>query len=174
MSGRQAIALGTLTVGVLDIADAFLFFWIRSGVPPARILQSIAAGLIGREAARAGGTSTAMLGLLLHFLIAFVVVLTFYVASRYFRVLTTRTVVSGLLYGLAVYVVMNFVVIPLSAIGARGAMPAPVVMNGLLIHAFGVGLPAAVFAGRARAESSSAPATLRHHSRTRRGVSEAK
>lgn len=150
MSGRKAILYGTLTVGILDILDAVVFFWIRSRVAPARILQSIAAGLIGRQAAATGGVSTAALGLVLHFFIAFAVVLTFYAFSRHARVLTRHSVTSGILYGLGVYAVMNFVVIPLSAIGAHSAMPAPVVINGLLIHAFGVGLPAALFAKAAR------------------------
>jgi hypothetical protein len=55
--------------------------------------------------------------------------------------------VSGILYGLAVYVVMNYVVIPLSAIGPRTAgIPLAVHINGVLIHAFGVGLPSALAA----------------------------
>lgn len=150
MSGRTAVLSGTLVVGVLDIVDAFVFFGVRNGVPPARILQSIAAGLIGRPAAISGGTATAVLGACLHFFIAFVVVLTFYVASRYRRVLTRHALVFGMLYGVAVYVVMNFVVIPLSAAPARGPVPAAVLLNGLLIHALGVGLPTALFARAAR------------------------
>jgi hypothetical protein len=52
-----------------------------------------------------------------------------------------------MLYGLAVYGVMNYVVIPMSAIGPRTApTPLPVLANGLLIHAFGVGVPAALVA----------------------------
>jgi uncharacterized membrane protein len=79
-----------------------------------------------------------------HFFIAFVVVLTFYLASRRAPVLTRHAVVVGLLYGLTVYAVMNFVVLPLSA--ASTAPPSvPVLVNGLLIHALGVGLPTALF-----------------------------
>ena len=65
--------LGALTVGVLDILDAFVFFGIR-GVPPLRILQAVASGLVGPAAAADGGLATAALGLLLHFLIALVIV----------------------------------------------------------------------------------------------------
>lgn len=142
MGSSRAILYGTLVVGVLDALDAVVFFGLR-GVRPIRIFQSIAAGVLGRAAFQ-GGLATAVLGACLHFFIAFVVVLTFYLASRRAPVLTRHAVVSGLLYGLVVYLVMNLVVVPLSA--ASAAPPSvPVLVNGLLIHAFGVGLPTALF-----------------------------
>ena len=146
------ILYGTLAVGILDIADAFVFFWFRNGVRPMRILHSIAAGLLGRDAAMAGGVTTAMLGLALHFFIAFMIVLTFHLASRRMRALTQHPVGCGILYGLAVYAVMNYVVMPLSAAPPRNLVPPlAVLLNGLLIHAFGVGLPAALSVRAARA-----------------------
>jgi hypothetical protein len=139
----RALLLGGLTVGVLDALDALVFFGLR-GVPPARVFQGIAAGLLGRSAV-AGGMTTALLGVLLHFIIAFAVVATYHVAARRIPGLTRRPWIYGPLYGLLVYAVMNFVVIPLSAIGAH-APSAAVLLNGLLIHALGVGLPAALSA----------------------------
>jgi uncharacterized membrane protein YagU involved in acid resistance len=149
MTRARAVLYGGLTVGVLDILDAFIFFGVRNGAPPARILQSIASGLLGREAYR-GGMATAVLGALLHFFIAFIVVLTYYFASRRVPALARRPWLYGPLYGLAVYVVMNYVVLPLSA-AATGTPSWPVLLNGLLIHALGVGLPSALFARRAMA-----------------------
>lgn len=112
---------------------------------PTRILQAIAAGLMGREAAVAGGLRTAALGLVLHFFIAFMVVLTYYLASRRIRALAQHPVLCGVLYGLVVYAVMNYVVVPLSAAPPRTLVPpTTVLINGLLIHALGVGLPAAL------------------------------
>lgn len=143
----RALLYGTLAVGVLDILDAFVFFWLRSGVPPARILQSIASGLLGR-ASFSGGWRTAALGLVLHFFIAFVVVLVFLMGSRRLPVLKRHAIPAGLLYGIAVYLTMTFVVVPASA-AAGGVPPWPVVVNGVLIHMFGVGLPAALAASRA-------------------------
>jgi hypothetical protein len=141
----RALLFGTLAVGVLDILDAMVFFGLR-GVQPIRILQSIAAGLLGRGAF-SGGWRTAALGLALHFFIAFVVVLVFMLASRRVRALTRNPIVFGLAYGLAVYLVMNLVVVPASASGGARAWPAwPVALNGVLIHMFGVGLPAALAA----------------------------
>ena len=144
ISTSRAVLYGTMAVGVLDLLDAFVFFGLRSGVRPIRILQSIAAGLLGR-AAFSGGWRTAALGLALHFFIAFVVVLVFVTASRWLPALRRHAVVAGVLYGIAVYLTMTFVVVPASAAG--GGTPSwPVAMNGVLIHLFGVGLPAALAA----------------------------
>ena len=146
MRPRRALLLGTLTVGVLDIVDALAFFGMR-GVPPLRILQAIASGLVGRDAAAAGGIGMALLGLVLHFFIAFLVVFIFYRASLKVPLLTRFPVIFGVLYGVTVYFVMTLVIVPASAIHAVRALPSlPVLVNGLLIHALGVGIPAALFA----------------------------
>jgi hypothetical protein len=145
MSRRTALVLGTLTVGVLDILDAFVFFGLR-GARPDRILQSIASGVLGR-AAYQGGMPAALLGLLLHFFIAFGVVAIYMIATRLLPALNRRPWIYGLLYGIVVYLVMNRIVVPLSAAAVgSGPTPLPVLVNGILIHLFGVGLPAALFA----------------------------
>jgi hypothetical protein len=154
MTPRTALALGTLTVGTLDILDALIFFGLR-GARPIRIFQSIAAGLLGREAAVQGGLATALLGGVLHYFIAFVIVALYFLASRRASILMRHPVPLGMLYGIGVYFVMNYIVIPLSAANP-GSFSMPVFINGILIHAFGVGLPAALFARAAR-ESRSAP-----------------
>ena len=150
LSGRQAVLYGALAVGTLDALDAIVFFGLRSGARPIRIFQGIASGLLG-PAARQGGLKTADLGLVLHYFIAFGIVVTYFLASRRVRLLTRRPLLCGLLYGVAVYGVMNLVVIPLSRIGGPNMPALPVLANGLLIHMFGVGLPAALFARAARA-----------------------
>ena len=143
----RALVVGTLAVGLLDILDAFIFFGLR-GAKPIGILQSIASGVLG-GAAYQGGMRTALLGLLLHFVIAFGVVATYLVAARLIPALNQRPWLYGLLYGLAVYAVMNLIVVPMSA-AVLGSGPTPLVVrvNGLLIHMFGVGLPAALVAAR--------------------------
>lgn len=148
----RAALLGGLIVAVLDGLDALLFFGLR-GISPARLFQGIASGLLGRSAFE-GGMATALLGVLIHFFIAFAVVITYHFAVRLIPRLTRRPWIYGPLYGLVVYGVMNFVVIPLSAIGARSPSTA-VLLNGLLIHIFGVGLPAALSAGLSSRPASS-------------------
>ncbi|HMB91490.1 MAG TPA: hypothetical protein VKP65_11625 [Rhodothermales bacterium] len=153
----QALLFGTLTVGVLDILDALVFFGLR-GVPPIRIFQSIASGLLGR-AAFSGGLATAALGGVLHFFIAFVIVTVYYLASRWLSPLAQRPLLSGPLYGVFVYAIMTFVVVPLSA-ASSGPLSLAVLINGLLIHVVGVGLPSALFARAASASRSAPPSSV--------------
>ena len=150
LTTSQAVLCGTLTVGTLDILDAFIFNWFRSGVTPGRILQFIASGVLGRESFD-GGAPTAALGLFLHYFIAFVAVTLYILASRRLPILAERPFVFGPLYGLLVHGVMQYVVVPLSAVTrAPGPMPLVVHLNQWLIHAFGVGLVTALFARAAR------------------------
>jgi uncharacterized membrane protein YagU involved in acid resistance len=145
MTRTRAVLLGTLTVGTLDALDAFIFFGLR-GVTPVRILQSIASGVLGRTAYQRG-TGAALLGLALHFFIAFAIVITYVAAARLWPVLARRPWIVGPLYGIAVYLVMNLVVLPMSA-AVVGTFPPPTasLANGVLIHMLGVGLPTALFA----------------------------
>ena len=106
----RAIVTAGLVVGVLDISSAFVIWWQR-GVALQRGLQGIAAGLLGAQSYE-GGMATAGLGLALHFFVAFVVVSTFYAASRKIPFLTKHPFVSGALYGTCVYIVMYWFVLP--------------------------------------------------------------
>ncbi|HET9231251.1 MAG TPA: hypothetical protein VFO00_08175 [Vitreimonas sp.] len=116
-----AILLGGLAAGVLDILYAFVVYGPLSyGVTPEQVLQSVAAGWIGRDASRAGGMETALLGLGLHFLIATLMAAAYLLAATRVSVLTGQAVLCGLVYGLLLYVMMNYIVVPLSAAGANG------------------------------------------------------
>ena len=148
LSEGRALLWGTLIVGTADILDAFIFFGLR-GTRPVRILQGIASGLFGREAF-GGGAATAALGAALHYFIAFVIVWVFLAASRRLPDLARRPWLYGPLYGLVVYAVMNYVVIPLSLVTVR-SKPLAVLANGLLIHMLGVGLTTALIARARRA-----------------------
>jgi hypothetical protein len=145
----RAILIGTLLVGSLDALDAIVVFGLRSGATPTRIFQGIAAGLLG-PAARQGGTPTALLGVVLHFTVAFGIVTTYVLCSRMVPALNRRPWLVGPLFGTAAYFVMNLVVIPLSAIGGPVRFTAFGLTNGLLIHMLGIGLPAALVAARIR------------------------
>jgi hypothetical protein len=144
----RVILYGGLVAGTLDLAAAFISSWLRAGVGPVRVMQSIASGLLG-AAAFTGGAGSAALGVALHFLIATVATAVFYVASRTLRFLVKQPITAGLLYGVAVYLFMNFVVIPLSAVPRRGgAPPLSGRIIGLLIIMFCVGLPIALLVRR--------------------------
>lgn len=143
----QAIALGTLVAGTLDICAAIVSWWLR-GVAPTRVLQGVASGLLGRGAFD-GGMSAAALGLLLHFAIMSVIVTLFVVAARRSVRLTpvarSHAIGIGLAYGIVVYLVMTYVVVPLSA--SPGGLPGFwQFVQGVAIHMACVGLPIALIA----------------------------
>jgi hypothetical protein len=145
----DTIVYGGLAIGVLDFLDATLFFGLGYGAPFMRIWQSVAAGLLGRERAIAGGLKTAVLGLCLHFLIAFIIATVFYVACSILPLLIKHAVISGLLYGVVAYFVMTHIVVPLSNATPRtGPTPWPIFLNGIIGHALLVGLPVALIARR--------------------------
>lgn len=121
MKVMSAILIGGLAAGVLDILYAFVVYGPLSyGLSPVDVLHSVAAGWIGRDAARDGGVTTAALGLGSHFLIAGIMAAVYVVAATRLKALTERAVLGGLVYGLLLYVAMNYVVAPLSAAGANG------------------------------------------------------
>lgn len=125
---------------MLDLTAAIVQFGLR-GIKPIRIMQSIAAGLLGREAYQ-GGTATATLGVALHFLIAFTAAAVYYLASRKLAFLRERPLPSGIFYGVAVYFFMNYVVLPLSRFPV-GRFSVENFVTGILIHMLCVGLPIA-------------------------------
>jgi len=120
-SGRprplETILLGGLVVAALDIANAMTFWALYRGTTPQAILQSIAAGLLGKDAFTMGAPA-ALLGAFLHLFIACAIASAFCAASLLWPALLTRPTVYGPLYGAVVYLVMNQIVIPLSRIGA--------------------------------------------------------
>ena len=135
-----ASLLGGLIAGTLDITYACVYSYLKRGTSPVTILQSVASGAFG-QSAFTGGTKMAALGLLFHFLIALTAAVVYYLASRGLRFLITQAVICGILYGVCVYLFMNFVVLPRSAIPFKMSYPWPALVSGLLIHMFGIGLP---------------------------------
>jgi hypothetical protein len=142
--------------GLLDAIYATVLWGVILGSNPAGVWQGVASGLLGK-ASFEGGNATALLGLALHFFIAFIMALVYVRASRRLPALLERPLLMGALYGVVLYVVMNFVVVPLSHIGFRPptlvgflrAFPPHVILVGPAI--------ALITARRARA----APVTLR-------------
>jgi hypothetical protein len=109
----QTIFLSGLVAGTLDITWAIVQTLI-AGRSPMAMLRFIAGGLLGADALK-GGVGTSMLGLGLHFVIAFGAAAVFYTLSRKISFLVQRPVLAGLLYGVVVWLVMNLVVLPLSS-----------------------------------------------------------
>ena len=143
-------AIGGGIGGLLDAISATLLWGVYLGSNPAGIWQSVASGLLGK-ASFEGGNATAALGLTLHFIIAFCMALAYVLASRRLAVLKARPILMGVMYGALLYVVMNFIVVPLSAIGYRAPTLAGA-LRALLPHVLFVG-PAIALVTARRARS---------------------
>jgi len=129
-----AIIVGGLIAGALDATAAFIA--VGPGMP-----RAIASGLLGASAFK-GGAATWILGLLLHFLIALCAAAVYGLASWRLGFLKSNFFVCGVFYGIAIYLVMNLVVLPLSAIPFPiGPFTVAKLYQGLLVHMFLVGLP---------------------------------
>ncbi len=143
----RSIVLGGMMVGMLHliIQDGLVFSLLgqRSLII---VLQYVASGAMG-NAAFTGGLTTAMLGLILHFLISFVIAGVFILSIDRIPLLRRNIIVGSLLYGFAVFVVMYYVVLPLSA-----APPVPLqtmeIIELSIEHILVIGLPLGLFVRR--------------------------
>lgn len=143
----ETIVYGGLAIGILDFCDASIFFPLYFGITFQSVWWGPASGLLGREAAKGGGWSTALLGILVHFVVAFCIATVYYFISRPIPFLIRHPIISGLVYGVIANFVMQYVVIPLSAI--RTAAPLTLgwpLVNSVVGHAVLVGLPVALIA----------------------------
>ena len=139
--------IGGLVAGTLDILFAITFWAVKANVPAKRILQSVAAGLLGR-ASFDGGWQTALLGLMLHFFIAISMSFAYFETAKRWPLLRNRPAMLGAAYGLVLYLFMNLVVLPLSAAGRPSRDPLWIGLS-ILVHAFFIGVPIALSARRA-------------------------
>lgn len=136
----RAIGWAGLLAGCLDITAAAVEFGLK-GKSPVRLFQGIAGGLLGMSCFQ-GGLATAALGAFFHFLIATTAAAVFYLASRKLNFLVKHAIPSGLLYGVAVYIFMYYIVLPISAYHVTVAIPPiPDLVRDIAVHMFMVGLP---------------------------------
>ena len=150
MRAVRVIAITGLIVGAMDISSAFILA-ISRGSTTTRLLQFVASGLIGPKAFE-GGASAAALGLGLHFVIAVGLVAVFYAASRSIAFIPSHPAMSGLIYGLIVFGVMNLIVLPLSTAKPRHSLTGDLIQIG--IHMFVIGLPTALLVRRLSAANA--------------------
>jgi hypothetical protein len=129
------ILAGGLTAGALDLTSAFITYGI--GVP-----RAIAAGLLGLGALH-GGPAVYALGVALHFFIAVSAATVYYAASRKLEFMRPHFVICGLFFGIALNLVMNLIVLPLSGLHSTGPLPIRGLIQGLLVHMILIGLPIA-------------------------------
>ena len=134
----RAIVWGGLIAGAMDITAAFINSAVY-GRSPVWVLQSVASGILGPNSYK-GGFASAFLGLLIHFFIAFVWCSLYFFASRRLNFLRTQPIISGLMYGVVVYLFMYGLVMRLT-FHRNFLTPASGVIIAVLTHIFCVGLP---------------------------------
>lgn len=151
-SRQWALLVGGGIAGTLDILFAIAFAGYR-GVSPERVLQVVASGALG-EAAFSGGLPAAALGLALHFLLSFAWAGLFLIAAMRLPALTRRPLVSGIAFGIVVFLVMRCVVLPLSAVPFPMPFRPFAAGMDLLSHMVLFGAPIAFAARRAASETA--------------------
>jgi hypothetical protein len=143
----RLVLAGGFVVGTFDIVYACVFWAIKRGVSPHRILQRVGSGWLG-EASMTGGWASAALGLVTHYFIATSMAVTYFLVARRWPALWERPVPYGIAYGLLLYGIMNYIVVPLSRAGASSKDPLWVGMS-IAVHMLLIGLPIALYARRA-------------------------
>ena len=143
----RLVLLAGVAGATCDIVYAILYYGWK-GIPAERILQTVASGLLGK-ASFDGGWATAALGLFCHYAIVIVAAALFYAVARRRAWLHEEPITAGLAYGVAIYLFMNFVVLPLSAFPYPMRFPLLTTATGLLVHMVGVGLSISLITRRA-------------------------
>ena len=136
---------------IIGFADEIIYHWfvtsVLGGVPLITLYQYIASGALG-ESAFAGGISTALLGVLFHYLISIVIAGVFILSVDRITLLRRYVIPGSLLYGFGVFIVMNMIVIPLSAAPPLPAPTTPQLIVNMLDHILIIGLPLGILVQR--------------------------
>jgi hypothetical protein len=136
----RPIVIGGMFIFIIEIIHQAIFITLIQKTPFILIWQYIASGLLG-EAAFAGGVATALLGVFFHLIISFVVTAVFILAADRIPLLRRNIIVGSLLYGFGVFIVLNMIVIPLSAAPVLPVPALPWLIEAILEHTLLVGLP---------------------------------
>lgn len=144
----RSIALGGAIIGIVHmIIDHWLILGVILKIPFITAEQFITSGILGASALE-GGLATALLGVVLHFLIAFVMAGVFILSAERIPFLRRYPISSGILYGFGAFVVMYFIVVPLSAVPPQPPPPSPILIAGVIEHILVVGLPVGILVQR--------------------------
>jgi uncharacterized membrane protein YagU involved in acid resistance len=143
------IAIAGLTAGTLDGLGAILWAYLKSSTPPAVVFKYIASGYYGKEAF-AGGMAMVMMGILFHYLIASFWSALLYLLYPQLVTFIRNKFLMGLLYGIAIWLVMSMVIVPNSNVPPRKDFEFEQVAINLSILIVAVGIPISMVMARCR------------------------
>ena len=131
----RIILLSWLLVGTLDISSAFVDVYVSTGRNPLRVLTFIASGAFG-QSAFSGGAGMMIMGLLFHYFFAFCFTVFFFWLYPRMKLLSKNRVITGIAYGIFIWLVMNLIVVqlgrephkPISAIKIDKALKAVAIL----------------------------------------------
>ena len=133
--------IGGLITGIPHlIVQAGIVYGLILKVPYITSLQFVASGAMG-NAAYTGGLATALLGLVLELLMTIIIAGIFILSADRIPLLRRHVIIGSLLYGIGVFIVMNFIVLPLSAAPPLPAPPVWLLIEIILEHILLIGLP---------------------------------
>jgi len=145
------VACGGVAIGLSDLAFAALYWFLHSGLAPIRVPQSIAGSVLGTAAARAGGIATALAGAALYCVVAAAMVAGYLRLSAWRPAVHARVAFSGAMYGLAMYVLLFRIALPLAVPDRSPASAMPLSWTAACLAAYaGIGIGCALLA-RAKA-----------------------
>lgn len=160
LTARNALLRTIVLGGVLIFIIQFIHQWIVAtliqGNPFTLVWQYIASGALG-NAAFEGGVATVLLGLLFHLIISLVVAGVFILSAEGIPLLRRYAMAGALLYGFGVFIVMNLIVLPLSAAPPLPAPTTPWLIEAVVEHILGIGLPLGMLVRRSAATATAVP-----------------
>jgi hypothetical protein len=134
------ILLAGAVAGGIDLASNTIRA-LSAGTPVLRPWMGVAAALLGKEAIIRGGQGMAFVGLALHFLITIGAATCYCVAATRVAWLTKHSLASGIVFGTLFFIVMNYVILPLSVMGRPLYVGEKTIAYALVMHILMIGLP---------------------------------
>ncbi|HEY2727278.1 MAG TPA: hypothetical protein VGI61_08905, partial [Parafilimonas sp.] len=143
----RTILLSGFVAGTLDILAAFFVYSVlMKVVTPVQILQGIATTAIGKATIQ-NETLMVITGLLIHYVIAYCFAIGYFLFYPRINFLHRNAIISGLLYGVIVWAIMNLIVVPL----ANSHFPTIILnafLRAIIILMICIGLPISIITAK--------------------------
>ncbi|HEX7903923.1 MAG TPA: hypothetical protein VF487_08600 [Chitinophagaceae bacterium] len=137
----SAILIAGLIVGSADILMAFLHAYAKNGATPDKVLRYVASGVFGKKAFVADNTYIVFLGLLFHYVVAFIFTTIFFFIYPNIKWLSINRILTGILYGILMWSAMSFIVLPLSNTPAPKKFDVKNALIAVTILIIAIGIP---------------------------------